>query len=85
MFPVAMPDVNSDGRFLLTEAMKGTQAPDNIDRVKPHHLSSRETTLENVQCFVVIFVPEGRNHYILIGDVEVGVGCRQPHVLIKQR
>lgn len=65
-----------DERFLLTQTMKRTQTPDNIRAVDSDHPPAREAITQDIECFLVVFVPESRYHHYLIGDIEIGVGSR---------
>src|SRR3954463_11758358 len=61
------------GRLLLAQAVKGAEAPDDVDRWDTDGLTVRHERLERVQRDAIVAVVERRDHHDAVGDVEIRV------------
>ena len=67
------------GRWLLLgQAVKGSESPDEIDRVYPDNLPSGKFAGDHVERFTIVRVVERRDDDDFVRDIEVRVARRQP-------
>src|SRR5262245_18032075 len=73
------------GWLLLSNAMNGAQAPDQIGTANPNDLSRRKKLLQSQNRALVVGALVGWDKYGPIGNVEVRVTCRETIAIVFNR
>src|SRR5438874_5866939 len=70
-----------DCRLLLGKAVKSAKTPDQFATINRDEPAIGEEWAENFQRALIVRIGKGRYKHTAVGDVEIGIACRQREIL----